>query len=340
MSDIRFDPILEHWVTIAPNRNDRPVEFLPTERVIKRLLCPFCAGNELETPSTIESWNSEGKKITDDQEWLVRVVANKYPSFSVDNGNNGIPSEANQQAPGDGLYDSFSGHGIQELILPSSKHLQSLGELSDKETLVSHLAYRDRIASAASQNLPHAMLFTNCRSSAGASLEHIHSQLIVPPILSGAVIQRTSRNTAYREKNDQHLVHALTGWELDQSDRVVEKSEHFSVVCPYASRFSFQTWIVPDAKLPGFHLCPDDVIEELAMLTRKQVMRLESILELPAYNVLYHLPPFSETKTQPWYVEIFPRLTIAAGLELGTDIWVNPVSPEIAARRLRQIDSK
>ena len=81
MSDIRFDPISGHWVTIAPNRNDRPIEFIPTEHVIKRLLCPFCAGNELETPSTLASWDSEGSRIEDDQPWLVRVVANKYLSL-------------------------------------------------------------------------------------------------------------------------------------------------------------------------------------------------------------------------------------------------------------------
>ena len=84
MSDIRFDPISGHWVTIAPNRNDRPVEFIPTERIIKRLLCPFCAGNELETPATLASYDRAGARTeSDDLSWLVRVVPNKYPSFSV-----------------------------------------------------------------------------------------------------------------------------------------------------------------------------------------------------------------------------------------------------------------
>jgi len=336
MSDIRFDPISAQWVTIAPNRNDRPVEFIPTERIIKRLLCPFCVGNEQETPTALASYDGDGNQIKSGEPWLVRVVPNKYPSFSVAGGNNGIPTEANGQAPGNGLYESLSDHGIQELILPSSTHHHSLGQLSARETVVSHLAYRDRIESAAHQSLAHAMLFTNCRSSAGASLEHIHSQLIVSPIQSDAVNQRVARNNAYRQSNDQHLVHALNDWELSQSDRVVEQSENFSVVCPYASRFAFQTWIVPNSELPVFHKCPSDIIEELALLVRQQVMRLESILDEPAYNVLYHLPPFSEVKTQPWFVEIFPRITTPAGLELGTDIWVNPVSPEIATRRLKQ----
>ena len=337
MSDIRFDPISGQWVTIAPNRNDRPVEFIPTEHIIKRLLCPFCAGNELETPATLASYDREGNVIKDNELWTVRVVPNKYPSFSVAGGNNGIPTKANGQAPGNGLYESLSDHGIQELILPSSTHHQSIGQLTEEEVMVAHLAYRDRIEFASKQNLAHAMLFTNCRSSAGASLEHIHSQLIVSPILSDAVSQRVARNQKYRDKNNQHLVHALGDWELSQSDRVVEQSEFFTVVCPYASRFAFQMWIIPNSELPVFHKCSTAVLEDLAKLTRRMVVQLESILDEPAYNVLFHLPPFSEMETQPWFVEIFPRITTPAGLELGTDIWVNPVSPEIATRRLRQV---
>ena len=337
MSDIRFDPISGQWVTIAPNRNDRPVEFIPTEHIIKRLLCPFCAGNELETPATLASYDREGNVITDNELWTVRVVPNKYPSFSVAGGNNGIPTKANGQAPGNGLYESLSDHGIQELILPSSTHHQSIGQLTEEEVMVAHLAYRDRIEFASKQNLAHAMLFTNCRSSAGASLEHIHSQLIVSPILSDAVSQRVARNQKYRDKNNQHLVHALGDWELSQSDRVVEQSEFFTIVCPYASRFAFQMWIIPNSELPVFHKCSTAVLEDLAKLTRRMVVQLESILDEPAYNVLFHLPPFSEMETQPWFVEIFPRITTPAGLELGTDIWVNPVSPEIATRRLRQV---
>jgi UDPglucose--hexose-1-phosphate uridylyltransferase len=336
MSDIRFDPITGHWVTIAPNRNDRPVEFIPAERVIKRILCPFCAGNELETPASMGSYDKFGNLVSDDKTWLVRVFANKYPSFSVAGGKNGILPEANGHAPGDGLYESLSSHGLQELIIPSYRHIQSLGSLTAEEMRVAHLAYRDRIEFASRQDLAHPMLFTNCRSSAGASLEHIHTQLIVAPMLSDAVKQRVARNNDYRDKYQKDLIHALNDWELSREDRVVEQSENFSVICPYASRFAFQTWIVPKPELPTFHRCDESILEELAMLSRKQIVRLESVLDEPAYNVLFHLPPFAQMETQPWFVEIFPRITTPAGFELGTDIWVNPVSPEIATRRLRQ----
>ena len=337
MSDIRFDPITGHWVTIAPNRNDRPMEFVPTERVIKRLLCPFCAGNEQETPKMLASYGADGKQVSTDDPWLVRVVPNKYPSFSVAGGNNGTLPAANGQAPGNGLYESRSGHGIQELIIPSSKHLSSLGQLSAEESQVAQTAYQDRIEAAGQQGLAHAMLFTNCRSSAGASLEHIHTQLIASPIHSDSVSQRIARDKDYFANHDQHLIHALTEWELKRDIRVIETTEHFSLICPYASRFAFQSWIVPNASVPSYLKCSQSVLQELATLTRQQIVRLESILEQPAYNVLFHMPPFAEMESQPWFVEIFPRITTPAGFELGTDVWVNPVSPEMATRRLCQV---
>jgi len=321
MSDIRFDPITGYWVTIAPNRNDRPVEFIPTERIVKRILCPFCAGNELETPRSVASYNQDGERVADDKPWLVRVFANKYPAFSIPG--NGA-AKASKTAPGNGLYQSMSSHGVQELVIPSSRHLQSLSHLTAEESLVTHIAYRDRIQAASEQDgLLHAMLFLNCRSSAGASMEHIHTQLIAAPVLSDSLSQRMDRNQKYQAANQQHQIHALTEWELAQDERVVDKSANFTVICPFASRFAFQMWIVPNADQPSFQQSPESLLEELAILSQRQIIRLESVLDEPAYNVLFHLPPFAQTDSQPWFVEIFPRITTPAGFELGTDIWVS-----------------
>lgn len=339
MSDLRFNPITGFWVSIAQNRNDRPVEFVPSERVIKRLLCPFCAGNELETPSALASYDANGN-ITDDPDvWSVRVVPNKYPSFSIANSaefGNGFQEPNASPAPGP--YGRLDSAGFQELIIPTSRHIVSLGQLTENESKLSVRVYRDRIQSLKETGLvEHAMLFTNCRSSAGASLEHIHTQLIAPPIVSDAVRGRMQRNWQYRNEHGGNLIHAIIDWELQQAVRVIEQSEHFSVVCPFASRFAFQVWIVPNESVPEFLACSSPVLDELAVLMRKQIRRLETVLDAPAYNTLFHLPPFQESETNPWFVEIFPRTTTSAGFELGTDIWINPVPPETASRTLKQV---
>ena len=65
------------------------------------------------------------------------------------------------------------------------------------------------------------------------------------------------------------------------------------------------------------------------------ITRLEGIIDEPPYNLLLHTAPFHAGDYDHWYFELFPRLTSAAGFEWGTDVWVNPVSPEAAAKQLQ-----
>ncbi len=336
MSDLRFDPVSGHWVSIASNRNDRPFEYVPSAQVVKRPLCPFCAGNESETPSQVLAYDAQGQVVSGENDsWMVRVIPNKYPSFSLASSN--ARATKNNTAAGS-AFQNGNCHGVQELIIPTRQHLVSLAELSDAETRFSIQAAQSRVATIRdADDMKHAMLFTNCRSAAGASLEHIHTQLIASPIQSTALESRCQRNEAHFAEHGITLLDAIVQWETEQQERMIEQSEHFSVICPYASRFAFQTWLVPKAGVPTFETASPAIADELGCLIRRHIARLESFLVKPAYNVLFHMPPFDSADRNPWFVEIFPRLTTPAGYELGTDIWINPVSPETASRRFRQM---
>jgi UDPglucose--hexose-1-phosphate uridylyltransferase len=37
-----------------------------------------------------------------------------------------------------------------------------------------------------------------------------------------------------------------------------------------------------------------------------------------------------------WHIEVVPRLTVLAGIELGAGYFVNPLAPETAAEALRE----
>jgi UDPglucose--hexose-1-phosphate uridylyltransferase len=208
--------------------------------------------------------------------------------------------------------------------------------LNDQELKVSFVAYQNRVKYLATlPHVRHAMLFMNCRMMAGASLTHIHTQLIGSPLVSGHLAGRCQRNADHVASYGKSLVQSLMEWEREQGARMVYESDRFCVFCPYASRFPFQTWIVPKFPGPGFHECPSDVRDELANLCRRTVVRLELLLNEPGYNMLLHQAPFAQAENDHWYFELFPRLTRAAGFEWGTDIWVNPVAPETASRRIR-----
>ena len=68
----------------------------------------------------------------------------------------------------------------------------------------------------------------------------------------------------------------------------------------------------------------------------QKVIRLLNVLDGPPYNLVLHTAPLHESvsETFHWHWEIHPRLRDIAGLELGTGLPVNPISPEGAVDEL------
>ena len=345
MSDLRHDPIDDIWVTMAGNRRSRPMEFVTLGQRRQAMICPFCGGHEAETPAPIAAFDEDGNFTKTDQPnvaWSSRVISNKYPSFSVIGQD--PPSPVIDTANDRNLPSPFQishEHGLQELIIPTPRHCVSIGELTDGELEVAFLAIQHRLNAIRSEaKIAHAMLFLNCRADAGASLGHVHWQLIGSPLVSSQLQRRTDREKEHQNEFGVSLIENLIDWELKQQTRIISSADNFVVYCPFASRFPFQIHIVPrDPKLSLFD-CEASVRDELAWHCRDAVKRLEKLLDDAAYNVLLQLPPMERADQDPWYLQIFPRISKPAGFELGSDIWINPVAPEAAAQAIRSSISR
>ncbi|MFN9344246.1 MAG: DUF4921 family protein [Planctomycetota bacterium] len=330
MSDMRFDPIFEQWVAVSEVRRERPLEFFPADQLRKQIICPFCRGNEDETPGPIAAWDRHGRKLELPaiDRWSTRVIPNKYPTYE-DGGRKRSDLDS-------GPYRTCDMPGLQELIIPTPRHVCSLSELEVDEFSVALIAAQQRIAAwRQSQSVEHAMLFKNCRHEAGASIEHTHFQLIGSPLVSGPLQQRAARFSDSLGHTGATPLERLVAFEEQQGLRVIARGRHFVMLCPFASRMAFQVWIIPRRRPAAFWDCPPDMLEELAELGQSVVAKLEPLLSLPGYNWMLHQLPFAEAANDHWFVEIIPRLSKIAGYELGTEIWVNAVSPEAAVKRLR-----
>ena len=82
---------------------------------------------------------------------------------------------------------------------------------------------------------------------------------------------------------------------------------------------------------------------ELAEVLKTALSKIYRRLNDPAYNYYIHTMPFSRSqhvhhneKAYHWHLVIMPRINVWAGLELGTEIYVNVVPPEQAAEELRE----
>jgi UDPglucose--hexose-1-phosphate uridylyltransferase len=99
-------------------------------------------------------------------------------------------------------------------------------------------------------------------------------------------------------------------------------------------------WVVPKRHSSHFENIPHHGIEELGLVMKTILGKLEFALDDPAYNYILHTAPFDSNELQHyhWHIEIFPRLNRVAGFEWGSGFYINPVLPEKAAQFLRDVE--
>jgi UDPglucose--hexose-1-phosphate uridylyltransferase len=119
----------------------------------------------------------------------------------------------------------------------------------------------------------------------------------------------------------------------------VAENETFVALEPFASRFPYETWILPRAHAPHFESLSRPALERLSEILRETLRRLDVTLERAPYNYVLHTSPSNGHEVAEyyhWHLEIMPKLTKVAGFEWGSDFYINPTPPEEAAQVLRQ----
>jgi UDPglucose--hexose-1-phosphate uridylyltransferase len=209
MPEFRQDIITGNWVIVAKERARRPEDFSKPEKPHKehyRENCPFCVGNEGQTPPEVYAVRRDGSQ-PDQPGWKVRAVPNKFPALT----SNG------QVSTGDvGIYRTMSGVGAHEVILETPDHDRSPAELTQQELEDVIATYRHRYrALLEDDRIKYVSIFRNHGRSAGASLEHPHSQVIATPIdppqyrgCSPSGPQKPSRAHALRSLHQQNMEQA------------------------------------------------------------------------------------------------------------------------------------
>jgi UDPglucose--hexose-1-phosphate uridylyltransferase len=235
------------------------------------------------------------------------------------------------------LFSRRSILGAHEVIIESPEHLHSLTQLSESHTQLVFEAFRRRLVHwRAHDSLHYAVIFKNVGSDAGASLTHSHSQLIATNFVPPDVTRSCRRLLLYRETYGVTYFADVLTKELAAGKRIVLESKNFVVLTPFASQIPYFIWILPKKKEARFEEVSDEDLKELAIITRRVLQAMETLFPQAAYNFVLHTSPFDPCWDEvfQWRMEIFPRLTKVAGFEWGSDCFINPVLPEVAASEL------
>jgi UDPglucose--hexose-1-phosphate uridylyltransferase len=329
MPELRRDPVIGRWVIVTDERAQRPTDFRAEPTAPRGGFCPFCEGHESKTPPEIFALREADSK-PNGPGWRVRVVPNKFPVLKI---------EGNLEKRAHGLYDRMTGVGAHEVFIESPSHYTSLTQLSDPHVTEVLGAYKERLVDLKRDpRMVYGMLFKNVGQAAGASLEHTHSQLIVTPVVPRTVRDEMAGAQRFFAYRDRCIFCDIIDQELSQEERLVQTTDRFVALTPYASRHPFETWIVPRAHASHFETIDAPSLEELAFLLKRVLLKIESALTNPPYNYVVHTAPLngSALAHYHWHIEIIPRLTRIAGFEWGTGLYINPVPPESAAEFLRQ----
>jgi UDPglucose--hexose-1-phosphate uridylyltransferase len=344
----RFDPIRGRWTIIAGNRDQRPIEFSSLgEQLRGSTVCPFCAGNESETPPAVleieapfvphATATHAGDAAAN---WIVRVVPNKFPAVCRGGQPDAHHGKIHELQSSHNLMPERQIGGGHEVVIESHRHVRSVSELDVDEIQATFAAYVRRIQYWNERpGIANVSVFKNVGSDAGASLSHGHSQIVATDQVPDEVNANYHRMLVHRVQTGCCLQCDLIREEQKRNERVVATQNGLIAFCPFASHLPMMLRITSVEHHGCLSHLPSHTIDDVARLLHRAVGWLESSFGKVAYNFVLHCHPVGirdSVEAHHWALDLFPRLTKVAGFEWNTGMMINPTPPELAAARYRE----
>jgi UDPglucose--hexose-1-phosphate uridylyltransferase len=328
--ELRKDPVVGRWVIISTERARRPSDF-NTEPVRARGgPCVFCPGSEDRTPPEILAGRAADSPANTPG-WSYRVVPNKFPALRI---------EGELEPAGEGLYDRMNGVGAHEVVIETPDHDAAMARMAPEAVADVFLAFRERLVDLKKDpRFEYVLVFKNHGEAAGASLEHPHSQLIATPIIPIMVTEELAGSAVYWQMKERCVWCDVVRQERRDRRRLIAEAGGFVALSPFAPRFPFETWILPERHRSAFEESDVDELRALAAMVVNFLTRMDAVLGAPPFNFMLHTAPLHDGPLDHfhWHLEIIPKLTRVAGYEWGSGFFINPVPPEDAAAALREV---
>ncbi len=325
MIELRQDPTTHAWILVGRTGGD------PGRKEAPRT-CPFCPGHEADTPPAVAVITGP------DGAWRVRAFPDRMPVFQVE-GDLGREAE--------GVYDRMRNVGAHEVVVETPAHATHLTSLPVEDFVRVLQMFRQRIGDLKNDvRLRYIQVFKNQGLLAGSLIEHAHSHLVATPVIPRRLETELRWSKNHFDRKERCLYCDILRQELEQETRVVERHADFVAFCPFAPRFAFEVWVFPVVHGHRFEDLDDPALEGLAGVMKSVLHRVER--KSPDYHLVLHTAPNEKSppvwglawETLPddfhWHIEVLPRQADVARLHREEEFYVNPVTPEEAARQLRE----
>jgi UDPglucose--hexose-1-phosphate uridylyltransferase len=314
-SEIRKDYRTGYYSVIVPGREQRPKELETEDEGAKNLKdCPF-------EPDTIDRINLEIMHVN--EPWTTMVIRNKFPELD---GHTPLEYE-------DGFFPSIAGYGYNEVLIESPKHFDKFENMDLKKSLEWLNTLIEREEDLYSRNyIKHVMVFKNYGASGGASIGHPHTQIIAWPEILGTPAIEIEIAKKYLKENHSCIYEDAI---KKEEGRVLFETENITAIAPYGSRFSGESMILPKRHVNYIMDLSQEEKEDLVEGLKEIIQTNKKLFGEQAYNFVIH-----ENKKENDYhmhIEVYPRLSSLAGIELGQNVFVNTMVPEDYTKKFKEV---
>jgi UDPglucose--hexose-1-phosphate uridylyltransferase len=314
--ELRKDPITGWWVATVVDREFHRDRFARAAEPIDDHVfgCANCS-----TPE------GDGIRLRMLKDFAFHVVGTDDDARELDSG---LGQVALAQARATGSW--------RTVVAPPGEHraLHAVGN-----EMIEALVGGARLALAEAREIgqtDYLQVVQNWGAQAGARTNHLCLDLYDLPQIPHRIAEELGGAARFVIREGECPFCRLVRDESRRPERLVWEDDASVAFAPYASRSSFEVWIVPRRHEADFGRATLPDVAATAEALRQVLARLAASLDGPPYNLVLHTAPLREQvdATYHWHWEIHPRLRDIAGLELGTGLPVNPVSPEDAVEEL------
>ncbi|MFC1889944.1 DUF4931 domain-containing protein [Thermodesulfobacteriota bacterium] len=265
------------------------------------------------------------------------MVENRFAALERDNVD--VPVDA-------ALFDELTASGAHEVIIESPVHEARFAQFSERKIQNILNVFQKRISDLLEDpGLRFIQIVRNCGPEAGASLLHPHTQLIGLPFVPDWIEREYRELLEYQRRHGHDFMQEQIEQARSEPSRIICENQNYIAFTLFAPRFPFESWILPMQPEHDYCRVDQERMADLAEILLKVHWAIDQTLDAPAYNFTLHTIPsldhnvfggFGFEQFYRWRFEIAPRLTTLSAFELGAGVFINPISPEKAASRLRQ----
>jgi UDPglucose--hexose-1-phosphate uridylyltransferase len=327
--ELRKDPITRSWVLVGDDiPEDAPKASVP---------CRFCPGSSEKTQPISSRSGLRGAP------WSARAVVHPAAVYHI---------EGEAERRGQGMYDHMSTLGAHEILLENPRHDRHLWNADEDEIQQFLLLIAQRIQDLKGDaRFRYISVFKNFGAPAGQEFEHPNSQLAATTFIPRRVLYELRAAYDFYKQKERCVFCDIVTQEMSEGQRLVEVRGDFVALCPYASRTPYETWILPrphDSAFERFALARPASMRDLGGLLQRTLERIRTITD--SFHLVLHTSPNRDHASASlgywktldedyhWHIEILPIVAAKSKSYTFKEVYYSPVSPESAARRLREAE--